>query len=1792
MKMKTIILITLLILTIYIGSVSAANDTAIDHTLMGNDESNQVEISNTEDSKEISVINKNSKDIENNILTNTVHQFNGTTFSELKTKINSISSGDTIVLNNNIEQDMFSYITINKDIIIEGNNHTIDGKNKSVFYFSDGSNNVEIRNINFINYKNECINAYNCNLTMYACVFNNTLNSSEHAVFLYSSKPSNFSIINCNFLANPRALYISGDYLFLSYCNFTKNSLAIDCNAHIFGEINNCIFMNNTNLKSQMIAFNYGGFRNSTYNISNCVFMNNTGVDDKFIYFGASNSNMSNCIFVNNNEIGSNNGGLLVMTGSNCTLYNCSFINNTSNEGAGLCVAGSNSTIDNCTFINNTVATYRAGAIHWYCHDGSIINSKFLNNPGNDGSSIFLSYPCRLINNTNNNFVLVFNGATKYIPCTVTIMDNSTINATIFKPITLNMLIQPNDPVYHLSGYFDLNFVIDGNKIQVHTGSISYVFNKDGNFTISFNSTYLTNVTVNTALVHVMSGDFGYLRQLINQVNEGGVFNLTRDYVFTDGLDQVIRINKSITINGNGHIIDARGKSNIFELTTPCEVVLNNITFLNSNDKTINIGSNSCVNISILNCKFINSTGSYDIYGSNTKGNLYLHNNTMKKVIYYTDTILSKVYVSVQDNSTSFVQFNKSVNIKINLWDDNNNTLNPSFNCVRLLLDNGTSFRPNTMMINTLRVSCTFKECRNFTLSVTSEYLKNMTIFTGCVDVRIGDYYYLQRLIDNASDGDVINLTRDYNRFPEIDDYSVIINKENLTINGNGHVINAGGKAQIFRCNAKGVTLKNITFTNSSSWAVYLNGANQTIDHCNFVNMNSYSNVVQVSGVNNIISNCYFSNTHSTNYNDIFLNSGSSCYLKNNTGSKIYSNGGDILSKTNIIILDNSTVYNNNQNKTRITAIITDDNNNKIGSNYLVNYFVLDNGTRITTTLDRDEMFYYAEYLFADYEDYIISSQNRRENLVNVSIFNATVCIREYANISVSTSPIIYGENASFIINITDSDIALGEILLSIGQHNYIINLNDTYTGLITYNVAGLTPDDYEVKVNYTSPYLYGEVVANTILHVSKAEFELNVNVVEGNGSIPTIFNVTCPEDFDGNISIEINGQTEYIPITKGKGSVEIILPYGYYNGLIKAFNSALYNNTNTTCNVHIRDNPNLSVSDDTIIYPENATIIIKLLDVVRGNIILSIGEYNTTIELNDSFTGIINFNMPNLTPDTYDIQVNYTGSEYFTESIVKSTLTVYKAEFELNVNITIGDSNIPTKFNVTCPADFDGYVIVEVNDNSYLVSLTHGKGSVDIIIPKGDYISVIKTINSKLYNDTNITHNLHIMDNPNLNVDCEPIKYGENATITIKLENDVRGYIILNVGEYNTTIILNDSFTGTITRIIPNLTPNTYIIKVNYTGDEYYKSNVIYSTLKVNKAPVNIITDIDKGNNTVLTKIAVNLPGDFNGNVNVKINDETYNIPIINNTGSINVNLTSGNYTLEFIAFNSLNYMDTKLNENLHIVTPLSEDVFEIPLNISEGIVNFEVNGLPGDANGYFMVVINGLTAQSVDVVNGNVTPININLTSGEYNITMIFADKGEYGVVFKSTNITVGSKDPVITIIDNKDVSVSYSGKATYSVHILSGGVDVVDGENVTIVFNGINNVVKTLNGYASLALNTAVAVGKYTIVAEYKNKTVSNSVSILNIINTNNLKTLKKSKKVNKVKISLAQVDGMYLRGKTIVLKIKGKKVASAKTNSKGVATLKIKKKSLKKFKAGKYVANVSYGLDRVDKTIKIK
>ena len=206
----------------------------------------------------------------------------------------------------------------------------------------------------------------------------------------------------------------------------------------------------------------------------------------------------------------------------------------------------------------------------------------------------------------------------------------------------------------------------------------------------------------------------------------------------------------------------------------------------------------------------------------------------------------------------------------------------------------------------------------------------------------------LQTEINNAPSGATINLESDYSISKTIS-----INKP-ITINGNGHVIDASGQCGIFHSFSDNVILKDITFKNANDYfgsAVYFekNFRNSFISNCSVSGI-FIGNVADMGGVvefGNDAFNCSVSGIFSNNrgYSVYFDANASDCtisasFVNNTAGDSVVNFRGNVL---NSFICSNFTDNYASGNGAGL-FFFSEVRNSKIKSNFTNNRADLDGG--------------------------------------------------------------------------------------------------------------------------------------------------------------------------------------------------------------------------------------------------------------------------------------------------------------------------------------------------------------------------------------------------------------------------------------------------------------------------------------------------------------------------------------------------------------------------------------------------------------------------------------------------------------------------------------------------------------------------------------------------------------------------------------------------------------------------------------------------------------------------------
>ncbi len=772
------------------------------------------------------------------------------------------------------------------------------------------------------------------------------------------------------------------------------------------------------------------------------------------------------------------------------------------------------------------------------------------------------------------------------------------------------------------------------------------------------------------------------------------------------------------------------------------------------------------------------------------------------------------------------------------------------------------------------------------------------------------------------------------------------------------------------------------------------------------------------------------------------------------------------------------------------------------------------------------------------------------------------------------------------------------------GSASTSITFDETDIGLNNVFIKFLGNDEFEacvsnnVTVNVVEPVETTTTLEiNTTDILADGKILITPKVVDSNGNTVTVGTVTIGKDLYGyNDIASINVGETYEYAVDSNEFNPYNNPYFLYARYSGASDTETIFEASQTASrtryYHIYSNTlTLTVNGETEVtaYVGSEVNFLATLGNGEGRIVIVDKdgiETEITAETPIKFDAIGDF--------TYYAKFTRANNSYYA-SVESSPVTVHVIQKETNeITVSVESITLPGDVTVQVTATKAGNYTVKINDTASTeikveVKADGETGSAIITLAKGNYSAVVD-YTSDIYNV--IVHNTTF--------EVVSISAGFNATAT---PSEVE---VGNTVKINTSVKIMGA-TGDVTVILPNGTEIKAAVgeEVKYNASEAgektftvkfdssngYLSESITLTVKVNeKKPIdlsddvlNIITPSD-GSNPVFS---VDLPTKENGTLFVTVNNKTYNGTVLNGKGCVEVpGLDVGEYNATVVFVDQSDKL--RANKTVGFAVP-KEDVpadkaFNITSPTDSTSPTFSMD-LPG-ATGNFTVTIGNKT-YAKELVDGKATITVDDLNPGEYNVTVSYSGDAKHSPISQNTTVNI----PTPKLSDNKDINVVYSGKATYKVRVTVNGKPVV-GQNVAIQYNGKTYNVKTdKNGYVTLNLKTDVKVKAYIITATYKGVKVSNKVTVKHLIIAKNLK-IKKSKKVVKIKVKTNKVNGKFLKGKKLKLKLKGKTL-KAKINKKGVATFKVKKNILKKLKVGKkYTYKVSYGKDSVSKKIKVK
>ena len=933
-------------------------------------------------------------------------------------------------------------------------------------------------------------------------------------------------------------------------------------------------------------------------------------------------------------------------------------------------------------------------------------------------------------------------------------------------------------------------------------------------------------------------------------------------------------------------------------------------------------------------------------------------------------------------------------------------------------------------------------------------------------------------LNNTVAGGGYVNLTRDYTYNESTDGWlynqGVVIDQDNVVIDGNGYRINGEWQSRVFHIiNANNVTLKNIKFVNSGynkykvdGGALYIEeSSNITIINCLF----GYNKIIDDGGNGGAI---YVKSTDPIRIID-------SEFKENSAGY-----GGAITSHNATLILEN-TVFDKNS-AVKIGGAI-----NAAHSTQIINNCTFKDGKiELSSSSDRCRGgAIYAEQFDEDNEMVITSTEFKNNQVYNDG---GAVYIKDQAKVLIEDSK--FSENSAdtgggaIVCGIANVTIRNTEFNENHGSEGGAVNAGPS-TLIEDCNFTGNTAwGDYGGAIYVCD--LGGE---NANATVKNCNFLNNSAMVGGaifNMKTVTVLNCNFTSNYaDFGGAIDSNGKaliinSNFITNNATKGgaimaSSSMLIENSYFiannatdGGAIYTFDSNI-----EIDNSHFIENS--AVAGGAISAPSNRKALINNSDFSQntasryGGAIVVVGEFgDSEITVENSI-----FAQNTDTEGTGDIALQNENSKATLVNVTPSNLV---PKFIVGMEVEgVGDVNYTQTltlkaFNIKKfgqPLN-NGTVVFSVNGKNISASVQNGIATLPIFLGAGSYKVDVTYVGGP--NDANPTKTLefNVLKLPGvidvINVtNCtygDSIQIKANVTSNGSAVNEGRIFIIINGKEYSADVV-----NGTATIDAPKIDAGIYSVNVTYEGN--YSADNASVQFEVSKCPATIeivnITNCTYGNSI---QIKVNVTGGSSaineGNVSAIVNGTVYSASVINGTATIEIpNLSIGKYEAN-ITFGG-NYLADNVSAKFEVslsnaVITAKDIAYVINYGGKYSAVIKDVNGkaVVGETVTFiFNGKVLGSTVTDKDgVASIQLTPailkaakagkkdLAINLVSENYNPvsktvkvtinkekTKILKAKKTYKFKRskKAKNIKVTLKDSKNKVIKNVKVTIKLSGK-----------------------------------------------------------------------------------------------------------------------------------------------------------------
>ena len=663
----------------------------------------------------------------------------------------------------------------------------------------------------------------------------------------------------------------------------------------------------------------------------------------------------------------------------------------------------------------------------------------------------------------------------------------------------------------------------------------------------------------------------------------------------------------------------------------------------------------------------------------------------------------------------------------------------------------------------------------------------------------------------------------------------------NNTVKDDGGAIFSGSSGVVTVINS---SLYNNT-VGGNGGAIYSNGGSVTVTNCSL-----YSNTANGDGGAMYAGNVNITNSVIVNNN---ANDGDAIYTNNvvdlngnwwGTNNPVWSEllSGVTITPDNYVVMmftPNSTFINYGSTQVLTASLNTlNGTNTKLDTNLPIREVQftginidplagnLTNGT-LNTIFTGSSAGTYTVYAVIDNQE------------LNSTIIVNTPAVTTNTNLTITPSEGYYGGNFNLTANVTaNNGVILNRGTVSFYINNTLIKSVNVVNGIATFNLTGnYTPGNYTITARYSGSGNYLSSNSFSNLLINKIPVNLSVDVSPFSPAQANL-TISIAPSVNGSVTVIVNGKVMNVSLVNGTenlvvddlsgvNNVSVIyLGDKYYEGAIYQGNFTGKISTNLLCedlekNYHTIDSFNLTLTDNfnKILIGEKVTICIN----------------GVTYNRITNGTGGAKLNI-NLKPGTYDVLVNYGGSEWYNGVSWNGTVTVNtwnQSLLKIEAPDMVKEYCDPLK-PFTARVLYDGEVVVNQlvkitanNKDYYRITDSNGQVSLNVNLKMGNYAftTEVSDVGVVVKNTSSVLVNKVVTSLVSTNTTIETHK-GQFVVSLLGVNDSplVGKSIVISVNGKDYSRITNADGQGILNI---NLRPGVYVVSTAFTGDyNYCESN------------------------------------------------------------------------------------------------------------------------------------------------------------------------------------------------------------------------------------------------------------------------------------------------------------------------------------------------------------------------------